>query len=1270
MTTKKFWAGLFFALLPTLIYAQNGLENILVEKYYVSNVADSIQADVEAIEAGYPTGALPTGSVTYRFYADMLPGYKLISVYADAVKNHPFKLTTSGSFYNHPNGNYTLPLGTSKTSIKNNLNALDTYLTLGAVAKNNYGIFKSEDNGAINNITVAANPTEVLLNKDATIGIPLTMQDGMIAGTGIVSPSFIGFTDQILDVISDGSVIGNTMELLDGAMFSNNGASGPIDSTNKVLIAQITVNGDLLSYEFNLLLKSPNGATEYYVPRNPVQGEILNQSLMGIAHPKGMNLPPIVSISSPSDIAVYYADEPISINVDAYDRDGYVKRVEFFINDVSIGIDSIAPFTGTYRAPFENAFHRLFIKATDDLGLVTVSDTVHITVATRYPSVVVMSPQNGASYRTGDTVQITTFSTRVTSVDFLIDNISIGIDTLAPFTASYIAVKGTHSITLKYSGNDGSEATQYGSGFFVDTSTVLPFIQINVSYLSNKVNVSAFAEDPNGVAFVDFFSDNNLIGRDSTFPYAIDYQHATGNHAITARLTNRYGVEFTSGIYYINIPTIQSVYLDLEEARKGVGYIDIPVSFDYLRDVISLDFAIKFNNQRLIYQSIVDAAPYLRDVTANYSVDDKTLYFTSNSPQNYIKNTTIVYIRFTTITGIVDSSDFYDLRAYLNGNAIRMETRGDIPDKYKLETITGNCTEGVFCLPIVATDTVKSVIGYDLVLKYDQTKVHPTGSITLKNALINAGYASYVVNNDTVNGLLNIAIFLNSAAPAGTTFNGIGELGCIEFAKYYTLFPTDTARFTVTSLQESYVNGVSFELTGAGNYINRKSTFQKGILNFWTNNSPIKYDVANPGNYLITSIYGADLNCTSKSAVAVQPDLNGNFSYNTINGGSMQIERDILPLTNVQPVINGYDASLGYKVLVNDLSFIPSVYQAIALDVNQDGAISAGDVSQINQRSVRTISEFRQKWNYNNSGTSNGQLSKDWLFIDSTLLVSAAFKKSLTYPFDDGSGYSKFKVPVAPFCLQIPATDPHTCSNDRYSYTGILLGDVDGNYDAIPANGELKRVESPGTIYVNLDKALSGPGYIDIPVSFESSEKIVALDFALKFNEDVLNPPIIKENADYLRDALANHSADDKTWRFTSNSSQNYDADKNVVVLRFNTRSQYVKKTDFYEWTGYLNGRHVKMELKENLTTSVSIISGNTIQIYPNPANEHIYILAPENMIVELLDLQGRKVVEPVQVIANEKLEVATHHLAKGTYLLKMHNEHFISAQRLVINNE
>ncbi len=248
----------------------NGLENIIVETYYVSNAADSIQADAESTDNGLPTGSLPVGSVTYRIYVDMLPGYKLLAVYADKTRGNDLKVTTTTSFYNNPSGSTTS--ASSKTSIKNKLRALDSWVSLGGVATGQYGILKSEDNGLLNNVTTASNTAGVLLNTDTAAGIPLTTQDGMITGTGIQSASFLGFNDE-LAVFGDGTVVGNSITVIDGSVFTTDGAIGP-DAGNKILIAQVTTNGHL-TFELNLLLKAPDSTTEYYVAKDPKDNRIL-----------------------------------------------------------------------------------------------------------------------------------------------------------------------------------------------------------------------------------------------------------------------------------------------------------------------------------------------------------------------------------------------------------------------------------------------------------------------------------------------------------------------------------------------------------------------------------------------------------------------------------------------------------------------------------------------------------------------------------------------------------------------------------------------------------------------------------------------------------------------------------------------------------------------------------------------------------------------------------------------------------------------------------
>ncbi|MFM8431783.1 MAG: hypothetical protein ACKOA1_03210 [Bacteroidota bacterium] len=57
--------------LNSMIVASQGLEGIVVEKYYVSDAAD----------AAGSSGVLPVGSVTYRVFADLATGYNFQALY-------------------------------------------------------------------------------------------------------------------------------------------------------------------------------------------------------------------------------------------------------------------------------------------------------------------------------------------------------------------------------------------------------------------------------------------------------------------------------------------------------------------------------------------------------------------------------------------------------------------------------------------------------------------------------------------------------------------------------------------------------------------------------------------------------------------------------------------------------------------------------------------------------------------------------------------------------------------------------------------------------------------------------------------------------------------------------------------------------------------------------------------------------------------------------------------------------------------------------------
>ncbi|CAN5513471.1 hypothetical protein BH11BAC1_BH11BAC1_16270 [soil metagenome] len=265
---KKITPGFILLLLSTLCNAQNGLENIIVEKYYISDANDSIASD----DISANPGTLPVGSVTYRIYADMLPGYNFQAAYG--VPDHEFRIETTTLFYNNEDRGATSPNFT-KSQAQNNTVMLDSWLTVGAACNNNFGVLKTADDG----VATAVNADGVLQNNDVDAGIPISIEDGFLAGSP-AQVTAVGITNEIavFDAQNDGTN-GPLFSTSNGSLACLGGAMGPDTATNQVLIAQITTNG-ILCFELNVQIGTQTGGVQNFVARNPVANEIVIPSMM------------------------------------------------------------------------------------------------------------------------------------------------------------------------------------------------------------------------------------------------------------------------------------------------------------------------------------------------------------------------------------------------------------------------------------------------------------------------------------------------------------------------------------------------------------------------------------------------------------------------------------------------------------------------------------------------------------------------------------------------------------------------------------------------------------------------------------------------------------------------------------------------------------------------------------------------------------------------------------------------------------------------------
>jgi hypothetical protein len=250
------------------VHAQ--LEGLFIETYYV---ADSLDA-TDTIG-----GDLQQGETTYRVYIDMAPGSRLISAFGDT--DHPFEITSTRKFFNNVDGatfGYDIP----KVSYESNTVALDSYITLGQNGfqglKNYFGIPKENDAdgsfiGGVNNDGGSQIVDGGLLtNNDPTAGIPLTEADGMDTLNLVIEDWFnFGIVD--FTTGEDSTIFG--VNAVDSSFTSSqfelrcSGVYGVLADSNKVLLAQLTTQGEI-SMRLNIRLLAASGDTLTYYGTNVV----------------------------------------------------------------------------------------------------------------------------------------------------------------------------------------------------------------------------------------------------------------------------------------------------------------------------------------------------------------------------------------------------------------------------------------------------------------------------------------------------------------------------------------------------------------------------------------------------------------------------------------------------------------------------------------------------------------------------------------------------------------------------------------------------------------------------------------------------------------------------------------------------------------------------------------------------------------------------------------------------------------------------------------
>lgn len=117
------------------VYSQGGLEGIILEKFYISSKEDNSKPEL--------SGHLAPGSITYRIYVDLKPGYTFQAAYG--APNHELYIKSTNLFYNHVEYGAEYPNRIPLRTYSRNTSRLDSWLSAGGAGENQIGVLKTED---------------------------------------------------------------------------------------------------------------------------------------------------------------------------------------------------------------------------------------------------------------------------------------------------------------------------------------------------------------------------------------------------------------------------------------------------------------------------------------------------------------------------------------------------------------------------------------------------------------------------------------------------------------------------------------------------------------------------------------------------------------------------------------------------------------------------------------------------------------------------------------------------------------------------------------------------------------------------------------------------------------------------------------------------------------------------------------------------------------------------------------------------------------------
>ncbi|MCX6966245.1 MAG: Ig-like domain-containing protein [Verrucomicrobia bacterium] len=292
------------------------------------------------------------------------------------------------------------------------------------------------------------------------------------------------------------------------------------------------------------------------------------------------NVPPTVTLTSPTSGASFAAPATITLTASASDSDGTVSYVEFYSGTTRVVTVTTPPYTFNMSNVAAGTYS-LTAKAYDNAGAVTTSAAVSVTVTTsttanKAPTVSLTSPTNGATFVPPATITLTASASdsdgTISKVEFYNGSSLLATTTSSPYSVTFTGVPaGTYSITARAYDNAGAVTASAPSTVTVSTTAPSPTPTPTVNKaptvsLTSPLNgaqlkapatitLTASASDSDGtISKVEFYNGSSLLATDTASPYTVTFTGVpAGTYTVSARAYDNSGAATTSAAATVKV---------------------------------------------------------------------------------------------------------------------------------------------------------------------------------------------------------------------------------------------------------------------------------------------------------------------------------------------------------------------------------------------------------------------------------------------------------------------------------------------------------------------------------------------------------------------------------------------------------------------------------------------------------------------------------------------------------------------------------------------